>query len=309
MKKILAIIMLSAFALTGAAETMPFTYNFNGAEPEGYRKFKSKPDHDTETIDVAVFIDGSLAGKKVTSISVPVMGDVAVLKDFSAFMTTKPATRNQGAQKFNNPDICSVEATVEGGVLTATFAEPYTITDKGVYVGYSVTDTSMEAKPVAVVSGGAAGSFWYRGSEANAKWTDAGQTLGLSSAITVYLEGTFESSNVALSGVDDSFAGLGEAGTMQAEFITFGTEPVRSLEYTVTVNGATETYTLNLDSEIPAKLGMPFSLTLDVPAVDALGEYEASISIDKVNGQPNGSANRAKTAKIQVLPFVPKIIR
>lgn len=306
MKKTLAITLLSAFAISAAAETLPFTYNFDGAEPTGYRKFKSKPDHDTETIDVAIFIDGSMAGKKVTSISVPVMGDLSVLKDLSAFMTTKLATRNQGALKFNNPDICSVEATLDGNVLKATFAEPYTITEKGVYVGYSVTDTSMEAKPVAVVSGDADDSFWYRGSEANAKWADLGKTQSLSSAMTVYLDGIFDAYNVALDDIEDSFVAVGETAYVPAEFATFGTDPVRSLDYTVTVNGKTESYTLNLDSEIPAILGKPFALSLAIPAVDALGEYDLSITVDKVNGQQNVSVYRTETAKIDVIPFVPK---
>lgn len=306
MKKIMALMVLSVIAASAVAESVPFTYNFSDSTPEGYRKFKSKPEHDSETIDVAIFIDGSFAGKKVTSLSVPIIGDVSVLRNLGAFMTTKLTTRNQGAQKINDPDICAVEANLEGNMLTATFAEPYTVTDKGVYVGYSVTDTSMQAMPVAVVDGYADGAFWYRGSEANAKWADLGKSLGKSSALTVTLEGDYALYNVKLSDLEDAYAAVGEVCFIEAELNNFGMKPIKSLGYTVNLNGEKVSRDITLPVEIPSVMGLPFSASLELPAVNALGEYEVEVSIDKINGEPNVSSNKSCRADVDVLPFVPK---
>ena len=307
MKKIITIAAMAAFCLGAGAETVPFTYNFDNAAPKGFRKKKSKPDKDYEILEAAIFIDGTLAGKKVTSISVPVIGETEGLDDFNAFISTKLNTKSQGADRYNDPDVCKVDATLRNGVLTATFAEPYTITDKGVYVGYGLTDHTMKAKPIAVVEGSTTGaSFWYRGSEANAKWTDLGTTQDLASAITVNLEGEFAPFSVSVKKFTDCHAAINEAGRAELNLINFGTKPVESVEYTASVNGTKKSYNVTFEKGVPAILSLPFTLELEIPALFALGEYEAEISIDKINGQPNASAAKSGKGNVIVHPFVPK---
>lgn len=306
MKKIFLVVAFSAIVCSALSETRPFTYNFHDTDPTGYRKFKSNPDQDSEIIDVAIFVDGSLAGMKITSISVPVTGDMTALRDPEAFLTSKLATRNQGSQKFNAPDICSVVAEFDGNMLKAVFDEPYTITEKGVYVGYSMTDGSMEAKPVAVVPGYSDGALWYRGSVANAKWSDIGRTTDCSSAMTVYLEGEFSPCAVALAKAEECYAADGEPSGVRVYLANFGTDPVRTVSYTVTVGGASLSREMTLSPEVPAKLGMPFEAVLETPVVDGLGVYEAQLSVDKVNGSSNTSVGRSGSARFEVLPFVPK---
>lgn len=306
MKKVISLAVISAVAFTTLAETRPFNYNFNGEEPTGYRKTKTNPEHDTETIDVAIFIDGTLAGKKITSISVPVTGNVSSLSGFGAFLTTKLATKTVKGEKVNNPDICAIDATLVDGVLTATFPEPYTITADGVYVGYSMTDASFKAKPVAVVEGYVEDALWYRGSDANPKWIEIGKTIDKSSDLTVYLEGEFAPVAVKLSDLDDIYSAIAESGSVEAGLIGFCTEPVKSISYTATVAGVSKSYDLDFSTEIPAKLGYPFTAILEVPAVDALGEYPLTVVIDKVNGILNTAADNSEVSDAKVLSFVPK---
>lgn len=306
MKKIFLVVAFSAIVCSAWSETRPFTYNFHDTDPTGYRKFKSNPDQDAEIIDVAIFVDGSLAGMKITSISVPVTGDMTALGNPEAFLTSKLATRNQGSQKFNAPDICSVGAEFDGNVLKAVFDEPYTITEKGVYVGYSVTDGSMEAKPVAIVPGYSDGAFWYRGSEANAKWSDIGRTTDCSSAMTVYLEGEFSPCAVALAKAEECYAAEGEPSGVKVYLGNFGTDPVTTISYTVTIGDASLSQDMTFSPEVAAKLGMPFSAVLETPVVHGLGVYEAELSIDKVNGLSNAVFGNSCKTRFEVLPFVPK---
>lgn len=306
MKKIFLVVAFSAIVCSALSETRPFTYNFHDTDPTGYRKFKSNPDQDSEIIDVAIFVDGSLAGMKITSISVPVTGDMTALGNPEAFLTSKLATRNQGSQKFNAPDICSVGAEFDGNVLKAVFDEPYTITEKGVYVGYSMSDGSMEAKPVAIVPGYSDGAFWYRGSEANAKWSDIGRTTDCSSAMTVYLEGEFSPCAVALAKAEECYAADGEPSGVKVYLGNFGTDPVTTISYTVTVGDASLSRDMTLSPEVAAKLGMPFSVVLETPVVHGLGVYEAELSIDKVNGLSNAVFGNSCKTRFEVLPFVPK---
>lgn len=306
MKKIFLVVAFSAIVCSAWSEIRPFTYNFHDTDPTGYRKFKSNPDQDAEIIDVAIFVDGSLAGMKITSISVPVTGDMTALGNPEAFLTSKLATRNQGSQKFNAPDICSVGAEFDGNVLKAVFDEPYTITEKGVYVGYSMTDGSMEAKPVAIVPGYSDGGFWYRGSEANAKWSDIGRTTDCSSAMTVYLEGEFYPCAVALAKAEECYAADGEPSGVKVYLGNFGTDPVTTISYTVTVGDASLSQDMTFSPEVAAKLGMPFSAVLETPVVHGLGVYEAELSIDKVNGLSNAVFGNSCKTRFEVLPFVPK---
>lgn len=306
MKKTFAAIVLSGLAFSTMAETIPFTYNFSDEKPTAYRKFQSKPNHDSETIDVAIFIDGTLAGKKITSLSVPVMGDLSSLSGFGAFLTTKLDTKTIKGQKVNNPDICAIDATLDGNVLTATFPQPYTITDKGVYVGYSVTDASFTAEPVAVVGSYVEDAFWYRGSEGNPKWVEMGKTVGKSSDMIVYIEGQFAPIAVKLSDLEDSFGAISTVGSAEAELINFGTEPVKTISYTSTVAGVSESYDLTFPSEIPAKVGYPFTANLEIPAVAALGDYTVKISVEKVNGKTNTATTNMEDAEMKVVSFVPK---
>lgn len=306
MEKLITLIAVIALAGSAAAETLPVTYNFKDAEPTGYRKIKTKPSHDTETLDVAIYIDGNLAGKKVTSISVPLMGDLSTLDSFQAFITTRLATKNCAGEKVNDPDICTVEATLDGNTLTAVFNEPYTITDKGVYVGYSMTDRSMKNEIVAQVPEYTEGGFWYRGSEGNPKWIDIGMTSGTSSALTVYVEGDFATADVKALPTMDVYAQQGEASFTTVSLFNYGLTKVESIGYSVTVDGTTQSYTTDIVPAADTKLGFPFTASIEIPPMIDLGNYEVEVSIDKVNGIDNAALFKTVKCGLKSLPFLPK---
>ena len=88
-----------------------------------------------ETYDVAMLLnDPSLVGMRITGINVP-LNTAATVTDCKAWLT-KQLTLESGN---NAPDITSIDFTPEGKWVEVTFAEPYTITEEGVYAGYSLT--------------------------------------------------------------------------------------------------------------------------------------------------------------------------
>lgn len=122
------IIPAIAFAAFSAnASEVELTYNKFGLQPHAYDMAASD-----ETIDVAVRLDGTLCGKNVTGIRVPILGDPEAFSNPEAFLTSKLNTKTQNGHKYNLPDICTVSASISDGTLTATFAELYEIPAGGV---------------------------------------------------------------------------------------------------------------------------------------------------------------------------------
>ena len=287
------------------AETLDFTYNFEDTTPFAYGKDK------TETIDVAIHLGSpAMTGKKVKGLSVPVFGEIADLTGFQGFLTTELKTKNQNKAKVNDPDICAVDGTYADGILTVSFSEPYTITEKGVFVGYSLTITGGEegpsGKPVAVVAGRVADSFWFHSTSSVQKWSDYAARYDMISDITVSLEGDFPVNAAEIRIPSKIYAGIGSETMADVEIMNQGLEEVRSIAYSYDVNGISGTGEYVFDTPIPNKLGYPAEISLPIGVYSETGIGELNISIDKVNGKTNEIDGATFTVQFEVMPFVPK---
>ena len=300
-------ILLSAVCAACAslsAETIDFTYNFEDASPSAYGKEKA------ETVDVAIHLNSpAIIGKKVMGLSVPVLGDISDLDGFQGFLTTELKTKNQNKAKVNDPDICAADGTVADGKLTVTFSEPYTVTDKGVYVGSSLTITGGQSgpsgKPVAVVDGGISGSFWFHSTSSVQKWSDYASKFNLTSDLTVTLEGSFPGDATAITIPGKVYAGVDSEAYADVIVTNQGVQEVKSITYSYEANGSSGTGEYVFDEPIPARLCYPVEISLPVGKYSETGQGELSVRIDKVNGKPNEETAEG-TAAFEIMPFVPK---
>ena len=90
-----------------------------------------------ETYDVAIKLaDSYFVGKTITAISVPVVSSSKVT-EYSIWLSKKLTLKSVSGKKVNSPDIQTVSVTPENDMIQITLAEPYTITEDGVFVGYS----------------------------------------------------------------------------------------------------------------------------------------------------------------------------
>ena len=297
--------IMLACGLFAEAATIDFSYNFSGEAPEAYGAGKA------ETIDVAIRLsDSGLVGKKVLSLSVPIMGDASRLEGFSAFLTTELNTRNAGGTKVNDPDICSVEATVADGVLTASFAEPYLIPEGGIYVGYSLTIPDMEdvasVKPVAVVQGEDEGSFCYHSTKGQLKWRDLSDQRKVSSALTVTLEGDFPAYAVSPILPQKVYTSQGEATEISVNMVNQGLEPVNSISYRYEGYGVSGSGVYDFIEAVPARYGTTAPAVITIEPMETLGEGSIEVEVTEVNGVANQSIAPKAEAPMEVMLFVPK---
>lgn len=296
--------MIIACGVSNAA-TVDFNYNFTDASPEGYGKNKA------ETIDVAIRLsEPSLVGKKVTRLYVPVFGNPTDMTDFQGFLTTELKTKNQNKVKVNDPDICSVPGEYADGILTVTFNEPYTITDKGVYVGYSLTVTGGEkessGKPIAVVTGSFSDSFWFHTTSSVQKWNDYAIKYNLTSDMTVVVDGDFLNDAAFAVATKKVYAGIDSDAMANITITNQGINEIKSISYSYEAFGKHGAASYNFQEPIPGKLGYPVEIELPVGKYDALGEGELVIKIDEVNGGANKLVAASVSTPFDVIPFIPK---
>lgn len=305
-KSIIAMAAVAAMALPATDATagnLDFTYNVDGV-PAMMWGTNAK----TQTYDVAIRIDDpALVGAKVLgfNVLVPGMGT----SGFSGWMTKELKVE----KKVNKPDICSKDATVGGDefeMLEVTFDQPYTITADGVYVGYTFTVDEVKAEfteyPVALVPGDDPNGFFIHSSRSYYRWmTNMVEKVGGVSTMVVKLEGDFyaDAASAAIESVN--YAPVKEKRMLTLGLVNHGTNPLSSIEYSYKAGTVTGTGTATLAQPVPAVFGMRGTTEIEISPIAELGEYDLSVTIDKVNGQVNNDKGKTAQGTLEVWPFLP----
>ncbi len=301
MKKITATLVALAAAAAANASVVEFTYNRAGdvASRYGYDK--------KETVNVAIRInEPGLVGSKVTSMSVPVSVNLATntLGDCTAFLTTE--LKRDSKEKVNVANICTEPATLKNGMLTCTFSEPYTITEEGVYVGYTIpieaVSASPDCKPIAVVAGVETDGLYIYATRSVLNWMSKSADLGAVSAMVVKLEGTYAADAAGISLNPKYAAVCGTKTDLMVKFSNFGTNELKSVEYTYKLGDKTATVVKELNPPVEAAFGAYVNSTIEVEVPEKNGTYTLEVVMKKANGVscPESKA----TAEFAVAPFV-----
>ena len=236
-----------------------------------------------ENYDVAIHItDAALIGKTVTGIIVPT---VANTENWKAWLT-----KNLGlSDKLNAPDIESVSFSPSDKKTTITFSSPYTITQDGVYVGYSFdvsTLTDDTKTPVLAVESNDAEKFYLHTSRTYTKWASR-PSLGVASALAVIIDGV--PVNAATIGPLQSAATqINQPTNYTFHVLNHGNAGVKSVDYSYSVAGKTGTGHANLS--INAFYNKSGDVSFNLPVFDEPGSYTINLTIDKVNDETNADA-------------------
>lgn len=289
--------VLSAAASQGADIT--FCYGDPAEEYQVYG-FNKK-----ESYDVAIRIaDASYAGARVKGFSVPMPAPTASIGALSGWMSSELKLDN----KVNAPDIAVKEATLQDGMLSVTFDEPYEIPAEGVYVGYSFNIlelTDYTGYPVAVYSVAAPSpdGLYMHTSRSRLKWKGMVETTGAVSAMRVWLE--TQTGDYAMTPVLPplSHAGL-EEGLVRATFVNKGAVDASTIGYTYKIGDMTVSDSFSLADPIMGG-GSRRELELPLKEMPEPGSYPFSLTVGTINGEPNGDNVNTATAEIEILPFIP----
>lgn len=300
--------MLGAIcALSTSAAKKDFTYVDASAPVEYIGNNK------IETYNVAVRLSQpGFNGYKVTGVAVPVPEGAEILAP-EVWLSSQLATEIKGGVKQNVADLASTKAQIvehDGKKwLEGLFENPVTVTADGLYAGYTFTigeKTEANAMPVAGVKTVTPDGFYYFTTKSALKWKDYTAEKNFTSAVNVILEGDFP--EVAISPVQVGkmyFPATSNQLDLKVALTQFGDEPLKSLNYTVTVDGRKLSGEKMFEELLNVQFGHAVEYDFPQELQLASGEYDLAFSVDKVNGKENGSVAPSYSAGIKMLTYYP----
>lgn len=302
LKQLLAGAVICMPAAVTAQETCTICFAPDDYEPRVYGTWKP------ETYDVAVHLaDPTLAGSQVTGFTYPLY-TTEEITDLSGWMSTALTLENQQ----NVPDIETVEASLDGRIVTVTFAQPYTLSSSGVYVGLSFTVSSLtkaNMTPLEVAQGEAVGSFYIHSSHTNRKWKDLQERLGGILPMRINLTGNFASCSVSASTPENAFVYAAADGTVKAPLtlVNWGTETVDEIGFDYEIDGLSGHVTTTLDTPLLNQYGASKTFEVEFPAPSVPGKYAYTLSVTDINGKANDNTALETDGKAEIYPFLPVV--
>ena len=266
-----------------------------------------------ETCDLAMRISNPLlAGKQVSHIRVLTAPDAQPSEDYKVWLSVDlNLEKNAEGKKVNAPDVLTLPAVPDkDGWIDVELPEPYTLTDKGVYVGYSFTITSYSddgGRPIPYSQDRHADGFWFHGTKSAIKWMDYEDRMKGVLPIYVTLTGDYPSNSLAVSSwaTDYPRAQAGSEYTLPLSVMNLGTEPVSEVSYTYSTGQGQRTGSATLSAPLKPDVVNPQLLFLSFAPLDELGNYTLELDLDGVNGAENKSGFRKASLPVEVHTLVP----
>lgn len=288
--------------LTAGAEVMDFNYHPANATLKWWGTTKA------ESYDVAIRLDDpELVGKQITGFEVNFRTPTATGTKMW-LSTDLQLAKNEAGVKVAQANVLSQEVTPSANNISLTLTTPYTITDQGVYVGYSFTipDASDfgQKNPVAVYEGRNSNGFFIHATRTYPTWQNKSESMELISAINVHIAGAQDYS-AAISSVQRDYTLPGKKSTLNATIVNHGLKPISSLDYTLSVAGTEQTGKLDFNPPVPADFNQPRAIEIPVKPIAEAGTYYGTLIIGKVNDQVNPDPAAKADIEVAVASFTP----
>ena len=276
--------ILKAPALTDAGDV---TWGYYSGAPSSWGGLGV---NSKASFGVGIFVPGDVfGGASLKAIRIPVL--VSDMTSVSVWA--------KGSMNGNN--VCS--KSVNNGSFSAlsyyevAFDEPYTIPSSGLYVGYSFT--SNEGYPIATAGDDATGGLLL---EVNGGGFDdyVGNGFGVSPLQIVVGDMKLEDYNASFSELQSKTTLANSEFTTYAQVSNVSNNPVNSIDYTIDVDGKKEQKHINLTNPIPAGLAQKGVVEISATSPAEVKSYQVTISIDKVNGQPNAQEGAVSATFLNV---------
>jgi hypothetical protein len=192
--------------------------------------------------------------------------------------------------------------------IDVALSSPYAIPVEGVYVGYSFSITELvytdDAYPVLTTGEDAPNTLILRTNENVPSWTDLNGNGFGALFLQVLLEGEFADNQVTPADFGPIYAKVGETVNAEVTLTNNGITPISSIDYTITTDGVTGAEQ-HVDIASPIAFASKGKAVIVIPAETTQSIKDKTLTITKVNDNPNEAAN--KTAQF-TLYSLPKII-
>ncbi|MBQ9670045.1 MAG: hypothetical protein IJV23_03405 [Prevotella sp.] len=260
-----------------------------------------------ETYDVAMKIaDSSLAGFKIKGVRIP-FSFTEGISEGKAWLSEKLPAIKSG--KAGNADIAEVDFTVTEGWAEVVFDTPYTLTEEGVYVGYSFRiekPNDESTKPVVTTQYTSEnGLIVHTTGKYRTGWHDLYPNAG-QLALQVVLTGENVVADAAAANWAPELNVKAGADTdFTFEVVNHGYNGIKSIDYTLTVNGTATEKHVELSSPVEGMYGLWTNVEAKLPAINDKGSYPYTIKITKVNGVDNVHGDMTCSGVANVFTDVP----
>lgn len=261
-----------------------------------------------DNYDVAVRVASpALTGMKITEVSVPLAAPSAT--KVKVWLSSALTLKKVNGVKTNAPDILSVDAQVDAdGMVHVVLPEAYTLTDEGVYVGYSFSlstaDTEADKKPVAVYATTHADGFYVHTTRTYFNWESLSAKLGYVSAMQIELDGTLPAYGLGIVDVDNAYAKQDTPLGVTFRVANHGTEPIHSFAYHYSLPGLEGDGVYQFDQPLLPQFSATREVSLSLPALGERGRFEGSLAITKVQDADNVECAPV-SFPLAVLQFMP----
>lgn len=233
----------------------------------------------TGTFGVAIKVPGTgeLKGSKVVSVNLPVyytgMENVSVWGSKNLTSNTKVFSK-------------AVTETLQAGYMEIPLDEPYVI-DGDFFVGYTFTISSVaDAKakyPIGKVDGKAAGSLYINQNGSFVDWSNGDYGM---SALQIYLTDVKQEDYDAVFRHNKGIITVaGSENTIPVELYSNGRQDVNNIEYTVEINGNTDTKTTEVT--LPGGFRNATKVNVSFLSPSDIEPYSMKLTVTKVNGEEN----------------------
>lgn len=260
-----------------------------------------------ENYNVAMQLTGgSLVGMTVKTIRIPVES-VTSITNLRVWLSINLSTKTENGKKVNDPDILTQTANVSEGWVEVTLESPYTITDEGVYVGYSFDINaldSLNSTPVAYTSEKHDGSFYVFTSRTYKSWINRSANGSL--RLQVVLGNAKE--NAASASFNSRLDTEINAETPATFTLSnHGNKGIESFDYEYTVNGVTNSAHVDLgENKVDNFFNSFTTYSVTLPAIADKGIYPLDLTVTKVNGVSNEDPNPTSSTTLNVYKVTPK---
>lgn len=298
----LATMALSLLALPATAGNITYTNDTGKGTVSSYGLGKN------DDYNVAIHLtDKSLVGMTVDKVRLPITA--TTIKGLKVWLSKELTLATVDGKKQNVPDILTQDVeNIAEGFVDVTLAQPYTITNEGVYVGYSFSVNALDdnnRQPLQCTTEAHDGAFYIFTSRTYKKWMDISESAG-SLTMQVILGGAKD--NAASLYLDEALNGTkGEETQAVLTISNHGGNGVKSFDYTCEVNGQTTTTHVDLgDKALSGLYNVSSEINTVIPAITEKGSFPLTVTVTKVNGEPNEDVSPSTTSTLNVLSRVPK---
>ena len=207
---------------------------------------------------------------------------------------TLPASSDEWLETVSVDD----SAIKKGEFNDVAFTGHHHISKEGIYVGVSFDVTSLNVdnagNPLSYTTtdNNRENSFFYK-TTTKQKWTSID---GNAYVRVLFGGGNFKKNAVAVSSFSTGYAKKGESVSVPLSLRNMGTANVENISYTITTDGVTSN---EVTKAVSIKgFQVAGSTSIDFPADTEAKVYDKVLTITKVNGQKNESADNKATGQV-----------